>query len=194
MRSAASTLQFYSEFEFSKTVIEVQSGRHLFAASGKTPTKQGWKVLFTSDSEVTRREEGEDVDALIEQGLPRVSQENPALLKGADLANKMTARPAFSPKPPSCRNGEHRQIRDRGEVQTDPQNTRQAKTPQPPARASSGGAVDKGYFKRQKKVLIATEGPCARGTTTSDQVTWDDGRLGAGTEKSPLAPGTCLFS
>ncbi|MCR3965373.1 DNA topoisomerase, partial [Aeromonas veronii] len=37
--------QFYSEFEFTKTAIEVQCGRHLFAASGKTPAKQGWKVL-----------------------------------------------------------------------------------------------------------------------------------------------------
>ncbi|MCV5163675.1 DNA topoisomerase, partial [Escherichia coli] len=68
--------------------------RHLFAASGKTPAKQGWKVLFASDSESSPKDEGEDTDAPGEQEkLPRVSQGEPALLNGAELANKMT-RPA----------------------------------------------------------------------------------------------------
>ncbi|MDV5727864.1 DNA topoisomerase [Klebsiella pneumoniae] len=55
--------QFYSEFEFTKTSIEVQCGRHLFASAGKTPTKQGWKVLFASDSESSPKDEGEDTGA-----------------------------------------------------------------------------------------------------------------------------------
>ncbi len=59
--------QFYSEFEFTKTSIEVQCGRHLFASAGKTPTKQGWKVLFASDSESSPKDEGEDTDAPVEQ-------------------------------------------------------------------------------------------------------------------------------
>ncbi len=59
--------QFYSEFEFTKTAIEVQCGRHLFAASGKTPAKQGWKVLFSSDSESSPKDEWEDTDAPVEQ-------------------------------------------------------------------------------------------------------------------------------
>ena len=132
--------QFYSEFEFSKTVIEVQSGRHLFAASGKTPTKQGWKVLFTSDSESDPKEEGEDVDALIEQEkLPRVSQGEPALLKGADLANKMTRpAPPFHRSHPLGRNGEHRQIRDRGEVQADPQRHGRPRHPSHPSEHHPG--------------------------------------------------------
>ncbi|MCV5664848.1 DNA topoisomerase, partial [Escherichia coli] len=67
---------------------------HFFTASGKTPAKHGWKVLFASDSESSLKDEWEDTDAPVEQEkLPRVSQGEPALLNGAELANKMT-RPA----------------------------------------------------------------------------------------------------
>ncbi|HFZ8524676.1 DNA topoisomerase III [Aeromonas caviae] len=150
--------QFYSEFEFSKTVIEVQSGRHLFAASGKTPAKQGWKVLFTSDSESDPKEEGEDVDALIEQEkLPRVSQGEPALLKGADLANKMT-RPAPHFTEATLLAAMENIARFVTEEKFKQILKDTAGLGTPATRASIiQGAVDKGYFKRQKKVLLATE-------------------------------------
>ena len=38
--------QFYSEFEFTKTSIEVQCGRHLFAASGKTPPNKAGRFCL----------------------------------------------------------------------------------------------------------------------------------------------------
>lgn len=81
--------QFYSEFEFTKTAIEVQCGRHLFAASGKTPAKQGWKVLFSSDSESSPKDEWEDTDAPVEQEkLPGLAKANQLCLMAQNWRTK----------------------------------------------------------------------------------------------------------
>ncbi|CAJ0563603.1 DNA topoisomerase 3 [Escherichia coli] len=150
--------QFYSEFEFTKTSIEVQCGRHLFAASGKTPTKQGWKVLFASDSESSPKDEGEDTDAPVEQEkLPRVSQGEPALLNGAELANKMT-RPAPHFTEATLLAAMENIARFVTEEKFKQILKDTAGLGTPATRASIiQGAVDKGYFKRQKKVLLATD-------------------------------------
>ncbi|EFQ1668250.1 DNA topoisomerase III, partial [Salmonella enterica] len=150
--------QFYSEFEFTKTSIEVQCGRHLFASAGKTPTKQGWKVLFASDSESSPKDEGEDTDAPVEQEkLPRVSQGEPALLNGAELANKMT-RPAPHFTEATLLAAMENIARFVTEEKFKQILKDTAGLGTPATRASIiQGAVDKGYFKRQKKVLLATD-------------------------------------
>ncbi|WP_368181606.1 DNA topoisomerase 3 [Aeromonas sp. R7-5] len=150
--------QFYSEHEFSKTVIEVQSGRHLFTASGKTPSKQGWKLLFTSDSESDPQDEVDETDAPIEQEkLPRISQGEPAQLKRPDLASKMSRPPPHFTESTLLgamvniarfvTEEKFKQIlKDTAGLGTEA------------SRASIiEGSVSKGYIKRQKKVLIATE-------------------------------------
>ncbi|WP_370559792.1 DNA topoisomerase III (plasmid) [Edwardsiella tarda] len=150
--------QFYSEFEFSKTKIEVQCGHHFFNTSGKTPTKQGWKVLFTSEDESDPQGENDSDDRPIEQEkLPHVSQGEPARLNNAELANKMTRPPPHFTEATLLSAMENiakfvteekfKQIlRDTAGLGT------------PATRASIiQGAVDKGYFSRQKKNLIATD-------------------------------------
>jgi DNA topoisomerase-3 len=150
--------QFYSEFEFNKTAIEVECRRHLFTASGKTPIRQGWKVLFSSDSESSPEDEGENTDAPVEQEkLPQVSQGEPALLNEAELANKMTRPPPHFTEATLLAAMENiarfvteekfRQIlKDTAGLGT------------PATRASIiQGAVDKGYLKRERKVLVVTD-------------------------------------
>jgi len=150
--------QFYSAFEFNRTSIEVTCGNHLFAAKGKMPLKQGWKVLFNSDSESSPADEGEADDATKEQSsLPRVNQGEPALILDSSLQDKMTRPPAHFTESSLLSAMENiarfvteekfRQIlKDTAGLGT------------PATRAGIiQGAVDKGYFKRQKKVLLATE-------------------------------------
>lgn len=150
--------QFYSEFEFSKTAIEVKCGRHLFAASGKTPTKQGWKVLFSSESESSPQDEGDDADSPAEQEkLPRVSQGEPARLNNSDLLHKMT-RPAPHFTEATLLAAMENIARFVTEEKFKQILKETAGLGTPTTRGGIiQGAVDKGYVKRQKKVLIATE-------------------------------------
>lgn len=150
--------QFYSAFEFNRTNIEVTCGNHLFSATGKTPTKQGWKVLFNSDSESSPEDDSDQNDNPKEQEkLPRVNHGEPAMIRDSLLEDKMTRPPAHFTESSLLAAMENiarfvteekfRQIlKDTAGLGT------------PATRAGIiQGAVDKGYFKRQKKVLIATD-------------------------------------
>ncbi|MFC6674113.1 DNA topoisomerase 3 [Marinobacterium aestuariivivens] len=150
--------QFYSAFEFNRTDIEVKSGNHLFTATGKVPVKQGWKVLFNSDNESSPVGDDEQDEPAVEQDtLPSMNQGEPALIRSSTLEDKMTRPPAHFTEASLLSAMENiarfvteqkfRQIlKDTAGLGT------------PATRAGIiQGAVEKGYFKRQKKLLTATE-------------------------------------
>lgn len=150
--------QFYNVFEFSKTDIEVKSCNHLFSTSGKTPLKRGWKVLFGSDRESSPDDDGDTVDLLDEsQNLPHVNQGEPANIASAALEGKMTRPPAHFTEASllSAMENIARFVTEE-KFQQILKDTAGLGTPATRAGIIQG-AVDKGYFKRQKKVLCATE-------------------------------------
>lgn len=149
--------QFYSHYEFEKTSIEVTCGRQLFTASGKVPTKQGWKVLFSSDSESTPQDDAEKEEQVLQQQLPAMSQGEPAILAGADLASKMT-RPAPHFTEATLLAAMENVARFVTEEKFKQILKETAGLGTEATRASIiKGAVDKGYLERKKKTLIATD-------------------------------------
>lgn len=151
--------QFYSPFEFNRTNIEVTSGNHLFTAKGKTPLKQGWKVIFNSDSESSPEDEADkNSDAPREQEkLPQVNQGEPAQILGSQLADKMTRPPARFTEATLLGAMENiaRYITEEKFRQILKET---AGLGTPATRADTiQGAVDRGYFKRQKNIITATE-------------------------------------
>ncbi|WP_239699224.1 DNA topoisomerase, partial [Salmonella enterica] len=92
-----------------------------------------------------------------QEKLPRVSQGEPALLNGAELANKMT-RPAPHFTEATLLAAMENIARFVTEEKFKQILKDTAGLGTPATRASIiQGAVDKGYFKRQKKVLLATD-------------------------------------
>ena len=151
--------QFYSPAEFSRTVIDVMCGNHLFIAAGKTPLKQGWKVLFNSESESSPQDEGTEADeGLAEQDkLPRVNQGEPAVISNSSIGSKVT-RPSPHFTESSLLAAMENISRFVTEEKFKKILAETAGLGTPATRAGIiQGAVDKGYFKRQKKMLISTE-------------------------------------
>ena len=154
--------QFYPAFEFNQTKIEVLSGVHKFAASGKVPLVQGWKVLLGSDknssdknsSDKSSTEKNADEK---EQQLPLIIQGESAFIPAGIVEDKLTKPPAHFTEATLLAAMENiarfvteerfKQIlRDTAGLGT------------PATRAGIlQGAVDKGYFIRQKNFLLATE-------------------------------------
>jgi DNA topoisomerase-3 len=86
--------QFYSAFEFLKTEIEARVGNHLFTASGKVPTKQGWKVLYAeADEKAEHEEDAADEAAQAQQTLPKVAEGEQFQTLDSTVASKMTRPP-----------------------------------------------------------------------------------------------------
>lgn len=148
--------QFYSDFEFNRTVIEVDCAGHIFMARGKTPLKQGWKVLFASEAESDPKEE--DVDEDLEQdSLPRVNQGEPAQLGRPDIQDKMTR-----PSPHFTEATLLAAMENIARFVTEEQFKRILKETAglgtPATRAGIiEGAVQRGYIKREKRILKATD-------------------------------------
>ena len=153
--------QFYSAFEFTRTTIEVQCGRHLFAASGKTPIRQGWKVLFATAEEADPKDDGEDPDADASppehETLPRVCQGEPALIASPEITDKMT-RPAphFTEATLLAAMENIARFVKEPKFKQILKDTAGLGTPATRAGIIQG-AVDKGYFSRRSKVLLATD-------------------------------------
>lgn len=80
--------QFYTDFEFNKTNIDVECEGHRFTTMGKVPIKQGWKVLIGNDT--GEDNEGSDDENLSNQTLPKVNEGEPGLISSPDLVSKMT--------------------------------------------------------------------------------------------------------
>lgn len=148
--------QFYSDYEFNRTVIELDCAGHIFATTGKTPQRQGWKVLFASDKESDPQDDTAE-DEEEQSKLPPVNQGEPAQIKGTDIESKMT-RPAphfteaslLAAMENIARFVEEEQFK-RILKETDGLGT-------PATRAATiEGAVQRGYIQRKKRVLVATD-------------------------------------
>lgn len=153
--------QFYQEHEFSRTTIEVLCGEHLFAASGKTPLKQGWKLLFASDNESAPQDASDGDDGVSDQrlnsSLPRVSEGEPALVSELDNIRKMT-RPAPHYTEASLISAMENIGRFVEEEQYKQILKETAGLGTPATRASTiKGARDKGYLVTKNKTLRATD-------------------------------------
>lgn len=146
--------QFYADYLFNRTIIEVESKNHLFIAKGKTPLKQGWKIIFGQDEpdEKESKDENEEQDKL-----PVVNHGEPALLKAGELLDKMT-RPAPHFTEATLLSAMENISRYVTEERFKKILKETAGIGTPATRASIiEGAVDKGYLDRVKKTLVATE-------------------------------------
>lgn len=154
--------QFYHPFEFKRTALEVAAGKHVFTAAGKVPIKQGWKVIFGSDAESSPQDDSQDAaDAEENPGestlLPKVRQGEPALIQSGDLIDKMT-RPA----PHFTESALLGAMENVARFVSEPRFKQILKETSGLGTSATRagiikGAVDKGYLKRQKKVLRATD-------------------------------------
>ena len=149
--------QFYSDFEFNRTQIEATCGEHIFAASGKMPLKQGWKVLFASETESNPKEDDADDVQAEQDKLPRVSHGEPAQVVKPVIHSKMTR-----PSPHFTESTLLSAMENIARFVTEEQFKRILKETAgigtPATRAGIiEGAVTRGYFKREKKVLKSTE-------------------------------------
>ncbi|MBY5940560.1 DNA topoisomerase III [Halomonas sp. DP5N14-9] len=150
--------QFYAPFEFNRTKVQVSAGQHLFNARGKTPLKQGWKVIFNSDLESSPEDEGESKDENPEQDqLPPMRQGEPAVINGAELADKFTRPPPHFTEATLLA-----AMENIARFVTEPRFKQILKDTAglgtPATRAGTiQGAVDRGYLQRKKKTLHASD-------------------------------------
>lgn len=148
--------QFYSDYEFNRTVIELDCAEHVFATSGKTPLRQGWKVLFASDNESDPKDDAAEDDEEQDK-LPPVNQGEPAQIRDTEIQSKMT-RPAPHFTEATLLAAMENIARFVEEEQFKRILKETAGLGTPATRAATiEGAVQRGYLKRQKKVLIATD-------------------------------------
>lgn len=148
--------QFYSAFEFSRTNVEVSCGQHLFTASGKVPIKQGWKVLFNSDSESDPEDESDQNGSQPDQQLPHVNQGEPCQLKKPTILDKVTRPlPHFSEASLLAAMENIARFVTEEKFKKILKETAGLGTPATRAGIIQG-AVDKGYLIRKKKTLLAT--------------------------------------
>lgn len=149
--------QFYNDFLFYKTNIEVSCEDHLFVASGKTPVKQGWKVIFGSEKESSPKDDGEEDECEENTKLPKVNHGEPALMQTPKLEGKMTRPPSHFTESSllSAMENVARFVTEE-KFRKILKDTAGLGTPATRAGIIQG-AVDKGYFKREKKALLSTE-------------------------------------
>ncbi|TDX26820.1 DNA topoisomerase-3 [Modicisalibacter xianhensis] len=150
--------QFYAPAEFNRTIIEVTAGSHRFAAKGKTPIKQGWKVIFASELESHPEDESEKPDdAEDNASLPLMRQGEPAIINGAELADKLTRPPPHFTEATLLS-----AMENVARFVTEPRFKAILKETAGLGTTATRagiiqGAVDKGYLARKKKVLVATD-------------------------------------
>lgn len=146
--------QFYAPFEFDKTNIRLNVEDHLFSASGKVPIKQGWRILFANEQPEDAPEEDEDDSGNL---LPPMRQGEPAAVADATLDEKTTRPPPH--------------FTEATLLDAMSNIARYVDEPKFKAilKASKGigtgatragiieGAVGRGYIKRKKKILVASD-------------------------------------
>lgn len=148
--------QFYSDFEFNRTDIEVDCSGHTFVARGKVPLRQGWKVLFASEAENDPQDSPNEDDSE-QTSLPKVNQGEPAQLSRPDVQDKMT-RPSPHFTEATLLAAMENIARFVTEEHFKKILKETAGLGTPATRASIiEGAVQRGYIKREKKVLKATD-------------------------------------
>ena len=151
--------QFYNDFEFLATTIKVVAVNQHFIAKGKTPVKQGWKVLFLSEkNDDDQDEDTNQVEEIVEQDtLPAVKLAEPCQVYEPILSSKTT-------RPP----GHFTEATLLGAMANIARFVKEEKFKQILKETAGLGTsatragiikniVDKGYAKRSKRVLLATE-------------------------------------
>ena len=150
--------QFYQPARFTKAHIQVHCAGHHFEAKGRTPVSPGWKVLFDDDiNEDVVDNPDQDGELPPQNRLPSVSQGEPAQIGKTEISDKITRPPAHFTE--STLLGAMKNV---------------ARFVQEPAfknilKETAGlgtsatrdsiieGAVNKGYLKRTKRTLTATD-------------------------------------
>lgn len=149
--------QFYPTFEFNQTTIEVLSGVHTFTASGKVPLVQGWKVLLGSGKSSSYKSSTDKNTDEKEQQLPLIIEGESAFIPAGIIEDKLTKPPAHFTEATLLAAMEN--IARFVTEERFKQILRETAGLGTPATRAGilQGAVDKGYFIRQKNFLFATE-------------------------------------
>lgn len=158
--------QFYAAFEFEETQVKVELDAgtrgqpEIFTAKGKVPTAMGWQVLFKSaptDDENDKDTEGPGGSEFKNDELPEMVAGEGAQSAAARLLDKMTR-----PSPHFTEATLLAAMENIARFVPEPQFKRILKETSglgtPATRAALiEGAIQKGYIKREKKTLRATE-------------------------------------
>ena len=75
--------QFYPDYTFQSTSVDVKCGEHIFKASGSVPVAQGWRTVFGNVVDDDDKDENN-------QALPQMVQNDPVTLTGAKHNAKQT--------------------------------------------------------------------------------------------------------
>ncbi|QCF28127.1 DNA topoisomerase III [Hydrocarboniclastica marina] len=143
--------QFYAPYEYQQTDVVVVCREQTFLTSGRVPTAQGWKVLFDD------RDDEEDGEKENQQLLPPLNTGEPAQVDIADLADKMT-RPAphFTEATLLAAMKNVARFVDEPKFKKILKETAGLGTEATRAGIIEG-ALTKGYIKREKRVIKATD-------------------------------------
>ena len=79
-------IQFYPDYEYENTTINIKIGEYLFATKSNTPTNMGWKQLYIDDVEDQEPES-------IESKLPKLAVDQSVNLTDSVINNKETKPP-----------------------------------------------------------------------------------------------------
>lgn len=150
--------QFFPEHQYLTSTITVECAGHHFAARGTTPTAPGWKAVFGAEQESNPEDEAaaDDTQAPEQSTLPAVQQSERVQLTSSHLAEKATRPPSHFTEDSLLGAMENiarfvteeqfkKILRDTTGLGT--------------TATRAGiiqGAVDRGYFVRKKRKLLAT--------------------------------------
>lgn len=81
--------QFAAPYEYLQTSIEADIDGEIFAASGRTPVAEGWKVIYAEAEEEADDEPDDD-----KQALPVMAKDDPATCSECEPASRNTKPPA----------------------------------------------------------------------------------------------------
>lgn len=144
--------QFYAPYEYQQTDVVVTCREQTFVTSGRVPTAQGWKVLFNDaiDDQDQETKEGDQI-------LPPLNTGEPAQIHSAELADKMT-RPAphFTEATLLAAMKNIARFVDEPKFKKILKETAGLGTEATRAGIING-ALTKGYIKRDKRVIKATD-------------------------------------
>ena len=152
--------QFYAPHTFQKTDIHVECSGHTFKASGKVPQIEGWRLVFEGMMAGERdasKAAGPEDDEKTDAELPKVQLHEPASIRNTNLASKMTR-----PPPHFTDDTLLGAMENIGRFVTEPNYKailkESAGLGTTATRADTiKGAITKGYLKRNKRTLAATD-------------------------------------
>ncbi|QGP61875.1 DNA topoisomerase 3 (plasmid) [Piscirickettsia salmonis] len=145
--------QFYPDFCFMRTEIEVICKQERFVAKGKMPTELGWKRVI----ELPKKEKNDNEDEQEQSNLPQVQAGDDANIIDVLLQNKMTKPPAHHTEASLLSSMENiAKLAEDDRFKKILKETSGIGTPATRAGIIQG-AVDRGYLIREKKSMKATD-------------------------------------